>query len=97
MLADFKELQDVLGDFQDGEVQAAALRQFAAGDGGRGRAVDADAILAMGELSGKFEARQRAARETLTAHHEKYLGPQGGRATSTGWSRRDLLGHGGPS
>ena len=27
--ADFKGLQDVLGEFQDGEVQAAALREFA--------------------------------------------------------------------
>ena len=73
VLADFKELQDLLGEFQDGEVQAAALRQFAQEMVDAGR-VDANAILAMGELSGKFEARQRAARETLTAHHENYLG-----------------------
>lgn len=75
VLADFKELQDLLGEFQDGEVQAAALRQFAQEMVDAGR-VDANAILAMGELSGKFEARQRAARETLTAHHDKYLGDQ---------------------
>ena len=73
VLADFKELQDLLGEFQDGEVQAEALRQFAQEMVDAGR-VDANAILAMGELSGKFEARQRAARETLTAHHENYLG-----------------------
>ncbi|HEY5980096.1 MAG TPA: CHAD domain-containing protein [Microlunatus sp.] len=73
VLADFKELQDLLGEFQDGEVQAAALRQFAQEMVDAGR-VDANAILAMGELSGKFEARQRAARDTLTAHHENYLG-----------------------
>ena len=73
VLADFKELQDLLGEFQDGEVQAAALRQFAQEMVDAGR-VDANAILAMGELSGRFEARQRAARETLTAHHENYLG-----------------------
>ena len=73
VIADFKELQDLLGEFQDGEVQAAALRQFAQEMVDAGR-VDANAILAMGELSGKFEARQRAARETLTAHHENYLG-----------------------
>ena len=36
--------------------------------------VDANAILAMGELSAKFEARQRAARSTLDEHHENYLG-----------------------
>ena len=75
VLADFKELQDLLGEFQDGEVQAAALRQFAQEMVDAGR-VDANAILAMGELSGKFEARQRAARETLTAHHDTYLGRQ---------------------
>jgi CHAD domain-containing protein len=73
VIADFKELQDLLGEFQDGEVQSAALRQFAQEMVDAGK-VDANAILAMGELSGKFEARQRAARETLTAHHENYLG-----------------------
>ncbi|MDN5763029.1 MAG: CHAD domain-containing protein [Microlunatus sp.] len=73
VIADFKELQDLLGEFQDGEVQAAALRQFAHEMVQAGK-VDANAILAMGELSGKFEARQRAARETLTEHHENYLG-----------------------
>ena len=72
-IADFKELQDLLGEFQDGEVQAAALRQFAQEMVDAGK-VDANAILAMGELSGKFEARQRAARQTLTEHHENYLG-----------------------
>ncbi len=52
VLADFKELQDLLGEFQDGEVQAAALRQFAQEMVDAGR-VDANAILAMGELSGQ--------------------------------------------
>ncbi len=39
-----------------------------------GRFPQANAILAMGELSGQFESRQRAARNTLTAHHDEYLG-----------------------
>ena len=73
VIADFKELQDLLGEFQDGEVQAAALRQFAQEMVDAGK-VDANAILAMGELSAKFEARQRAARATLDEHHENYLG-----------------------
>jgi CHAD domain-containing protein len=73
VIADFKELQDLLGEFQDGEVQAAALRQFAQEMVDAGK-VDANAILAMGELSAKFEARQRAARSTLDEHHENYLG-----------------------
>ena len=73
VIADFKGLQDVLGEFQDGEVQAAALRVFAremleAGE------VDADAMLAMGELSARFDTRQRAARETLVRHHDAYFG-----------------------
>lgn len=75
VIADFKELQDLLGEFQDGEVQAAALRQFAQEMVDAGK-VDANAILAMGELSGKFEARQRAARQMLTEHHANYLGPK---------------------
>lgn len=75
VIADFKDLQNLLGEFQDGEVQSAALRQFAQEMVDAGK-VDANAILAMGELSGKFEARQRAARETLTAHHDTYLGPK---------------------
>ena len=78
VVADLKELQDVLGDFQDAEVQAATLRELAqdmmtAGD------ADADAILAMGELGAVFDSRQRAARETLTDHHESYLGDRAAR------------------
>ena len=73
VIADFKQLQDILGDFQDGEVQANALHAFAAAMLAD-QSADANAILAMGELSGRFDARQRAARETLTAHHDEYLG-----------------------
>ena len=73
VIADFKQLQDILGDFQDGEVQATALHAFAAAMLAD-QTADANAILAMGELSGRFDARQRAARETLTAHHDEYLG-----------------------
>jgi CHAD domain-containing protein len=73
VMSDFKELQTVLGDFQDGEVQAAALRQFAQemmADG----SVESETLLAMGELSARFEVRQRRARDILTKRHEKYLG-----------------------
>lgn len=73
VIADFKDLQEVLGEFQDGEVQAAALRVFAremleAGD------VDTDTILAMGALSAHFETRQAAARATLTQRRGGYVG-----------------------
>lgn len=73
VVADFKGLQDVLGAFQDGEVQAAALRVFAREMLAAG-AVDADAMLAMGELSARFDTRQRLARETLGRHHDDYFG-----------------------
>lgn len=73
VIADFKELQDVLGDYQDGDVQAAALRQFAAEMVAAGTG-DAPVLLAMGALSGRFEARQRQAREALMARHLTHLG-----------------------
>ena len=73
VVSDFKQLQDILGEFQDGEVQAEALHRFAH-EMITGRFPQANAILAMGELSGQFESRQRAARNTLTAHHDEYLG-----------------------
>ena len=69
-------------------MQAAALRVFAQEMVDAGK-VDADAMLAMGELSAEFDTRQRAARETLTAHHETTSGPS--RPTTwIGWCRRDL-------
>ncbi len=73
VVTDFKGLQDVLGEFQDGEVQAVALRVFAAEMLEAGQ-VDASAMLAMGELSARFEVSQRAARETLVRHHDDYFG-----------------------
>jgi CHAD domain-containing protein len=73
VISDFKELQGVLGDFQDGEVQAAALREFAQ-EMKSDSSVDADTLLAMGKLSARFEVRQRRARDTLTKRHETYLG-----------------------
>ena len=36
--------------------------------------VDVNALLAMGELSARFETKQQAARETLVTHHDSYLG-----------------------
>ena len=73
VISDFKELQGVLGDFQDGEVQAAALREFAQ-EMMSDTSVDAETLLAMGELSARFDVRQRRARDILTKRHEKYLG-----------------------
>ena len=72
VVADFKGLQDVLGEFQDGEVQANALHVFAQEmlDAGK---VDVNAMFAMGELAARFETKQRAAREMLVTHHDSYL------------------------
>ena len=73
VIKDLKRLQDVLGAFQDGEVQATSLRGYAQEmiDLGETRA---EAILAMGELAGRFGAVQLAARSELDAHHAEYLG-----------------------
>ncbi len=73
VLGDFKELQKVLGEFQDGEVQAAALRTFAQEMIDQGDA-SAATLLAMGDLAARFDQRQRHARSELTAHHDEYLG-----------------------
>jgi len=59
-VADLKGLQDVLGRFQDSEVQRQALRGFAEemmADG-----TSARAVLAMGELIGHLDAEQDRAR-----------------------------------
>jgi CHAD domain-containing protein len=73
VIADFKELQNVLGEFQDGEVQAMALRVFAQEMIDSGSA-HASAVLAMGDLAGRFDIRQRQARSELTERHDTYLG-----------------------
>jgi CHAD domain-containing protein len=60
VVADLKDLQDVLGRFQDSEVQRQALRGFAEEmmvDG-----TPAAAVLAMGELIGHLDVEQDRAR-----------------------------------
>src|SRR3954452_13288490 len=55
-ISDLKSLQDVLGRFQDSEVQRQSLREFAQvmmQDG-----TSAEAVLAMGELVGHLDAEQ---------------------------------------
>ena len=71
-VADLKELQDVLGRFQDAEVQRRALRGFAEemmADG-----TTAGAMLAMGELIGHLDVEQDRARrefDVAFAHFER--------------------------
>jgi CHAD domain-containing protein len=59
-VADLKSLQDVLGRFQDSEVQRHALREFAEEMVADGTATGA--VLAMGELIGHLDAEQDRAR-----------------------------------
>jgi CHAD domain-containing protein len=59
-VADLKGLQDVLGRFQDSEVQRQALRGFA--EEMRADGTSARAVLAMGELIGHLDAEQDRAR-----------------------------------
>ena len=59
-VADLKGLQDVLGRFQDTEVQRHGAARVRRGDGG-GR-TPAPALLAMGELTGHLDGEQARAR-----------------------------------
>lgn len=74
-IKDLKGLQDVLGRFQDSEVQRTALRGFAqemVADG-----ASADALLAMGELMGHLYAEQQRARAEFATAFASYVRPAG--------------------
>jgi len=76
-IKDLKHLQDVLGRFQDSEVQRTTLRGFAhemAADG-----APADALLAMGELMGHLHAEQQRARAEFATTFASYARPAGRR------------------
>lgn len=73
VLRKLKRLQEVLGAFQDGEVQSAALRVFAERMLAAGPA-HAAPLLAMGELSARFADMQHEARDELTAVLPRFLG-----------------------
>ncbi|NIJ10992.1 CHAD domain-containing protein [Saccharomonospora amisosensis] len=74
-LRDLKRLQDVLGDFQDGEVQSAALHTFAEQLQASDPRPPAATLLAMGELAAGLVAQQRQARADLTGVLREFLGP----------------------
>jgi CHAD domain-containing protein len=61
VLRDLKALQEVLGEFQDSEVQGLAVREFALTMLSTGSA-PARTVLAMGELAAQLSAHQRHAR-----------------------------------
>jgi CHAD domain-containing protein len=72
-IKDLKSLQDVLGRFQDSEVQRSTLRRFAqemAADG-----APAEALLAMGELMGHLYAEQQRARAEFATVFASYVRP----------------------
>ena len=70
---DLKSLQDVLGRFQDSEVQRVTLRGYAAEMVADGAPVEA--LLAMGELMGHLEAEQRRARAEFATAFASYMRP----------------------
>jgi CHAD domain-containing protein len=72
-IKDLKSLQDVLGRFQDSEVQRITLRGFAqemVADG-----APAEALLAMGELMGHLYAEQQRARAEFATAFASYTRP----------------------
>lgn len=73
-IADLKKLQDVLGRFQDAEVQQHAVRAFAEEMTAAGTA-PAATLLAMGELVTHLEADQAAARSDFTGAFERFMRP----------------------
>ena len=77
-IKDLKQLQDILGDFQDGEVQSHSLRVIAeemlTGQTPRATTNLAPTLLAMGELSARFARLQSDARAALDGQLDRYLG-----------------------
>lgn len=76
LLKELKRLQDVLGTFQDGEVQSDALRAHAQQMQDE-QPPPASTLLAMGELLTGFVRRQRGARRELTGVLQVFLAKAG--------------------
>jgi CHAD domain-containing protein len=72
LIKELKALQDTLGDFQDGEVQREAVREFAAAMMEQGAAPPAT-VLAMGELAAQLDAHQLNARGALVGRLKPFL------------------------
>jgi CHAD domain-containing protein len=72
LLKELKALQDTLGDFQDGEVQREAVREFAAAMMEQ-RAAPPETVLAMGEMAAQLDAHQLAARAALAGRLQPFL------------------------
>jgi CHAD domain-containing protein len=72
LLKELKSLQDTLGDFQDGEVQREAVREFAAAMMEQG-AAPPETVLAMGEMAAQLDAHQLNARAALAGRLQPFL------------------------
>lgn len=72
LLKELKSLQDTLGDFQDGEVQREAVREFAVAMMEQG-AAPPQTVLAMGEMAAQLDAHQLSARAALAGRLRPFL------------------------
>ncbi len=78
LITELKALQDVLGAFQDSEVQRDALRTFATqmvAEQNTRRVVPVDTLLALGELATHLEKDQRRAREAFDERFRRFVRP----------------------
>jgi CHAD domain-containing protein len=72
LVKELKALQDTLGEFQDGEVQRQAVREFAAAMMEEGTAPP-ETVLAMGELAAQLDGHQLRARAALVGRLQPFL------------------------
>lgn len=76
-VGDLKGLQDVLGRFQDSEVQRQSLKEYAEQMVAHG--TPAGAVLAMGELTGHLDAEQHRARREFDDAFARFVRPASSR------------------
>lgn len=67
-----KGVQDVLGEFQDCEVQKGSLRGFGESMVTENGVASVPAVLAMGQLIDQIDEREHAARQQFAAHFESF-------------------------
>ncbi len=81
VVGDLKKLQDVLGAFQDGQVQREEIRALADAMLAE-HAAPAATLLAMGEVAARLAAGQAAARAAFGTRFARFAGPEGRRHMS---------------
>jgi CHAD domain-containing protein len=75
VIKQLKRLQDVLGEFQDNQVQRDAVREFAREMAAEGSAPVAT-LLAMGELAAQIDGKQRRARGRFEDRFAEFTSPR---------------------